>query len=31
MRLNFSNVTPDRIEEGVRRLGTAIARRLEHA
>ena len=28
MRLNFSNVTPDRIEEGVRRLGIAIARRL---
>lgn len=28
MRLNFSNVTPERIEEGVRRLGAAIARRL---
>jgi 2-aminoadipate transaminase len=31
MRLNFSNVSPERIEEGVRRLGTAIARRLGHA
>ncbi|MCA9829471.1 MAG: PLP-dependent aminotransferase family protein [Dehalococcoidia bacterium] len=28
MRLNFSNVTPDRIEEGVMRLGKAIATRL---
>lgn len=28
MRLNFSNVTPDRIEEGVMRLGRAIANRL---
>jgi 2-aminoadipate transaminase len=28
MRLNFSNVPPERIEEGVRRLGQAIARRL---
>jgi 2-aminoadipate transaminase len=35
MRLNFSNVTPDRIEEGIARLGRAISRRLgkleEHA
>jgi len=29
MRLNFSNVPPERIEEGVRRLGSAIAARLE--
>lgn len=29
MRLNFSNVTPDRIEEGIARLGRAIGRRLE--
>jgi 2-aminoadipate transaminase len=28
MRLNFSNVTPDLLREGVRRLGTAIAKRL---
>jgi 2-aminoadipate transaminase len=28
MRLNFSNVTPDRIEEGIARLGRAITRRL---
>jgi len=28
MRLNFSNVPPDQLREGVRRLGTAIARRL---
>ncbi len=28
MRLNFSNVPPKRIREGVRRLGEAIARRL---
>ncbi|MBV9323879.1 MAG: PLP-dependent aminotransferase family protein [Chloroflexi bacterium] len=28
MRLNFSNVPPDQIREGVRRLGTAIQRRL---
>jgi 2-aminoadipate transaminase len=28
MRLNFSNVTPDRIEEGIARLGRAIKRRL---
>jgi 2-aminoadipate transaminase len=30
MRLNFSNVPPDQIREGVRRLGRAIARRLDH-
>jgi len=29
MRLNFSNVPPDRIEEGIARLGRAIKRRLE--
>ncbi len=28
MRLNFSNVAPDRIEEGVMRLGKAIATRI---
>lgn len=28
MRLNFSNVAPDRIEQGVKRLGRAIAIRL---
>jgi 2-aminoadipate transaminase len=28
MRLNFSNVPPDQLREGVRRLGTAIQRRL---
>jgi 2-aminoadipate transaminase len=28
MRLNFSNVAPDQLREGVRRLGTAIQRRL---
>jgi 2-aminoadipate transaminase len=28
MRLNFSNVPPDRIEEGIARLGRAIKRRL---
>jgi 2-aminoadipate transaminase len=28
MRLNFSNVAPDRLREGVRRLGVAIDRRL---
>ena len=31
MRLNFSNVAPERIEEGVARLGRAIKRRLAHA
>jgi len=31
MRLNFSNVTPDRIEEGIARLGRAIKRRLARA
>jgi 2-aminoadipate transaminase len=31
MRLNFSNVPPDQIREGVRRLGTAIRRRLSTA
>lgn len=30
MRLNFSNVTPERIEEGIARLGRAIKRRLAH-
>ena len=29
MRLNFSNVPPERIEEGIARLGRAIRRRLE--
>jgi 2-aminoadipate transaminase len=29
MRLNFSNVPPDRIEEGIARLGRAIRRRLQ--
>jgi 2-aminoadipate transaminase len=29
MRLNFSNVAPEQLREGVRRLGTAIARRLK--
>jgi 2-aminoadipate transaminase len=29
MRLNFSNVAPERLHEGVRRLGRAITRRLE--
>src|SRR6202022_2948191 len=28
MRLNFSNVPPDQLREGVRRLGLAIQRRL---
>jgi 2-aminoadipate transaminase len=28
LRLNFSNVPPERIEEGIRRLGSAIAARL---
>jgi len=28
MRLNFSNVTPDRLRLGIERLGTAIAQRL---
>jgi 2-aminoadipate transaminase len=28
MRLNFSNVPPDQLREGVRRLGVAIQRRL---
>ena len=31
MRLNFSNSTPSRIEEGVRRLGSAVARVMEAA
>jgi 2-aminoadipate transaminase len=31
MRLNFSNVPPDRIEEGIARLGRAIKRRLERS
>jgi DNA-binding transcriptional MocR family regulator len=31
MRLNFSNVPPDQLREGVRRLGNAIARRLSGA
>jgi len=31
MRLNFSNVPPDRIEEGIARLGRAIKRRLAQA
>src|SRR5207245_5407434 len=29
MRLNFSNVPPDQVQEGIRRLGHAIQRRLE--
>src|SRR6202165_5354961 len=29
MRLNFSNVPPDRLQEGIRRLGLAIQRRVE--
>ncbi len=28
MRLNFSNVPPEQLREGVRRLGLAIQRRL---
>jgi len=28
MRLNFSNVPPDQLREGIRRLGLAIQRRL---
>jgi 2-aminoadipate transaminase len=28
MRLNFSNVAPEQLQEGVRRLGQAIQRRL---
>ena len=28
MRLNFSNVPPDQLREGVRRLGEAIDKRL---
>jgi len=31
MRLNFSNVPPDQLREGVRRLGVAIQRRLVHS
>ncbi len=31
MRLNFSNVPPEKLEEGVRRLGAAIQRRLSEA
>jgi hypothetical protein len=31
MRLNFSNVPPDQLREGVRRLGLAIQRRLAAA
>ncbi|HID87380.1 MAG TPA: PLP-dependent aminotransferase family protein [Anaerolineae bacterium] len=31
MRLNFSNARPEMIEEGIRRLGRAIAKRLELA
>jgi 2-aminoadipate transaminase len=31
MRLNFSNVPPDQLREGVRRLGVAIQRRLDKA
>lgn len=31
MRLNFSNVPPDQLREGVRRLGHAIQRRLDTA
>ena len=30
MRLNFSNVPPDMLREGIRRLGAAIQRRLDH-
>src|SRR5205814_9613586 len=29
MQLNFSNVPPDQLQEGIRRLGHAIQRRLE--
>ncbi len=29
MRLNFSNVPPDQLQEGIRRLGRAIQRRLD--
>jgi DNA-binding transcriptional MocR family regulator len=28
MRLNFSNVPPDKLREGIRRLGQAISKRL---
>ena len=28
MRLNFSNATPEQIEEGIRRLGEIVRRRL---
>jgi 2-aminoadipate transaminase len=31
MRLNFSNVPPEQLREGIRRLGHAIQRRLDHA
>jgi 2-aminoadipate transaminase len=31
MRLNFSNVPPDQLQEGIRRLGVAIQRRLATA
>ncbi len=31
MRLNFSNVPPEKLEEGVRRLGQAIQRRLSES
>jgi 2-aminoadipate transaminase len=31
MRLNFSNVPPDQLQEGIRRLGVAIQRRLDKA
>ena len=30
MRLNFSNATPEKIREGIRRLSLAIAEQLEH-
>jgi len=30
MRLNFSNAKPEMIEEGIRRLGRAITRQMEH-
>lgn len=31
LRLSFSNVTPERIEEGIKRLGTALHSRVAHA
>jgi 2-aminoadipate transaminase len=31
MRLNFSNVRPDQLREGIRRLGGAIQRHMAHS